>query len=119
MGGKAGAVLVFSVLGEAGEVKLGAGEVVEVVGAGGGSWFPAVSGASVVKDRVVVIVGAAEGRLAPCGVVMLVVVAVGALFVVKWGLMVGAGVGGGAAGGGGWMKLRLSEGSGSEALTRL
>lgn len=61
VGGKAGAVLVFSVLGEAGEVKLGAGEVVKVVGAGGGSRFPAVNGASVVKDRVAVFVGDAEG----------------------------------------------------------
>lgn len=111
---------MFPALGEAGEVKLGAGEVVEVVGAGGGSRFPAVSGASVVKDRVAVIVGAAEGQLTPCGVVaVVVVVVVGALLVVKRGLMVGAGVGGGAAGGGGWIKWRLSGGSGSEALTRL
>lgn len=52
---------MLSVLGEAGEVKLGAGEVAKVVGAGGGSRFPAVSGASVVKDWVAVFVGDAEG----------------------------------------------------------
>lgn len=113
MGGKAGAVLVFSVLGE---VKLGVGEVVKVVEAGGGSRLPAVSEASVVKDGV----GDAEDRLVPCNMVVVVVmVVVGAPLAVKRGLMVGAGVGGGAAGGGGWMKWRLSEGSGSEALTRL
>lgn len=86
MGGTARAILVLSVLGEAGEVKLGAGEVVKVVGAGGASWFPAVSGASVVKDRVAVFVGDAEGRLVPCIVVVVVVVMVvmvGALLAVK------------------------------------
>ena len=98
---------VVAVVGK-GEVKLGA----DVVGAVVCAWFTKDGGVFSVKDGAVV--KTVLGWEVLCGAVVVCTALPG---VEGW--TEGAEVRGPTAGGGGWMNCRLSEGNGSEPLTRL